>query len=203
MKKLVSALLITVSLMLCLCSCNTFSTDKNSIGKSSNTIKTVHSALLENFKLRKKTGYNLYGVSLVVNSENVGTYTYIYTNKNPKNIKNSDVLVVEVNNRNGKIEKFSAPDQSADGTVAVDTVKNGAVIDLSQLKIDSDEAVKTALKTHFGNDFHYNYVKVELNSQSGEQVYTVSHISLVYNTVFKTQINATTGDVISHGTEEL
>lgn len=202
LKKIVSAVLITVLTLSLACSCS-FSNDKNSIGKSSNTIVTVYESLKENFKLRKKEGYSLYSASLVVNSENVGTYTYIYTNKRPDELNYSDILIVEINNRTGEIEKFSSPDYEVYKNEPYDAIKSATPIDPSTFAIDSDKAIKLAATTHFNNNFHFNYISLNVGYYDGAPAYKVSHISLVQNKVFVTNINAMTGTVISHTTEEL
>ncbi len=203
MKKYISLFVITILLTTTLCGCNVFSSEKNTIGKSSNTVKTVYQSLVENFKLRKKEGYNLYAARLIVNSENVGTYTYIYTDERPDKLKYSDILVVEINNRTGRIEKFSAPEYSVYGSMPYDVIKSAMPLDPLSLKIDSDEAVKLAAKTHFGDDFQFNYIQTDLAYISGQPIYDIKHISLINNCIYKTQIDAKTGTVILKSTEAL
>ncbi len=202
MKKFFSILLITVTIF-CFSGCNIISTEKNNVGKSNNTMVAVYDALTENFKLRKKEGYLLYGVRLLVNSENVGTYTYIYTDKRPDELKYSDILIVEVNNRSGRIEKFSSPEYSVYQSMPYDVIKTAMPLNPSLFKIDSDDAVKIAAKAHMGNSFHFNYIQADLGYINGSTVYEIKHISLVNNKVFKTVIDVMTGDVISTTVEAL
>lgn len=201
MKKIVSAVLITALIFTLCCSCS-FSSSKNSIGKSSNTIVTVYNSLVENFKLRKKEGYSLYNASYVVNSENVGTYTYIYTNKRPDELNYSDILVVEINNRTGEIEKFSSPDYAEYKNEPYDAIKSATPIDPSTFALDSDEAIKIAAATHLNDNFHYNYISLSVGYLNGAPTYQIEHISLVQKKVFVTNINANTGTVVEYKTEE-
>lgn len=202
MKKLICLSLICI-LLFSVCSCNIITTDKNTIGKAANTAVTVYTALEENFTLREMTGYSLYGIHLRVNSENVGTYTYVYTNKRPDDMSYSDILVVEVNNRTGRIEKFSSPDYETYAEAPYDMIKTAMPLDPSSFAVDSDAAMKTATKTHFGNNFIYNYVDTRIVYENGAYIYDIDHISLVNNCVYNTVIDAMTGAVITSGVEEL
>ncbi len=200
-----SAIIIFTVLVLCitLCGCDFISSEKNSIGKTNNTVISVYNALVDNFTLREKTGYDLYGIELTVNSENVGTYTYIYTDKRPDDLKYSDILVVEINNRTGRIEKFSAPDYATYGDKPYDVIKNAIPIDPSYFGIDSDKAMSNAAKAHFGENFIYNYVQLSVLYENGNPVYKVSHISLVNNCSYNSTVDVMTGNVISTSVEEL
>ncbi len=203
MKRLISILLILITVLFCLGGCDILSKEKNTVGKSNNTIVTVYNALTENFALRKKEGYLLYGARLIVNSENVGTYTYIYTNKRPDQMKYSDILIVEVNNRTGKIEKFSSPEYSVYESMPYDVIKTAMPLNPLEFKIDSDEAIKIAAKAHNGNNFHYNYIQADLGYINGSTIYEIKHISLVNNSVFKTAVDVMSGTVVSTLVEEL
>ena len=186
-----------------LCGCNFISTDKNTISKTANTAMTVYSALQENFVLRKAEGYTLYGIRMLVNSENVGKYTYIYTDKRPDDMSYSDILVVEVNNRTGRIEKFSSPDYATYADAPYEMIKTAMPVDPSLFAVDSDTAVKSAVNTHFGDDFIFNYIDTRVVYQNGCYVYDIDHISLVNNCIYNTVVDAMTGTVISSSVEEL
>lgn len=203
MKRFLCLALVSVMLLTSLCGCNLLSTEKNNIGKSNNTVVTVYNSLVENFKLRKKEGYDLYGVSVLVNSENVGTYTYIYTDKRPDELNYSDILIVEINNRTGRIEKFSSPEYSVYGQKPYDVIKTAMPLDPTSFHLDSDAAIKLAARSHYGEKFLYNYIQTDVGYVNGQPVYDIGHISLVYNCIYKTQINAMTGAIISSSVEEL
>ena len=203
MKRLLCAMLIAVTLLLALGGCNILANEKNTVGKSNNTVVTLYKSLVENFKLREKEGYHLYGVSSLVNSENVGTYTFIYTDKRPDELNYSDILIVEINNRTGRIEKFSSPEYAVYGQKPYSFIKTAMPLDPTAFKIDSDGAVKLAAQAHFGEKFLYNYIQTDVGYVGGQVVYDISHISLVYNCIYKTQINAMTGAIISSSVEEL
>lgn len=203
MKKLISLLLILIIVTFCFSGCDFISNEKNTVGKSNNTVIGVYNALTENFALRKKEGYSLYGARFTVNSENVGTYTYIYTDKRPDQLKYSDILIVEVNNRTGKIEKFSSPEYSVYESMPYDVIKTAMPLDPATFKVDSDEAIKIAAKAHFGNDFHYNYIQANLGYINGVTVYEIKHISLVNNNIFKTVVDVMSGTVVSASVEDL
>ncbi|MBQ8605610.1 MAG: hypothetical protein IJ408_02635 [Clostridia bacterium] len=203
MKKTISLLLITVLSLGILCGCDLITTDKNSIGKTANTAISTYAALEENFALRKLEGYVLYGAKLTVNSENVGRYTYIYTDKRPDNMNYSDILVVEVNTLNGKIEKCSAPDYATYSSEPYEMIKSGMPIEMTSFNIDSDAAIRTAANAHFGNNFVYNYIETTVVYENGAPVYKINHISLVNECVYNTVIDAMTGTVISKSVEDL
>lgn len=202
MKRTVAIVLI-FTILISLCGCNIFPNSKNSISKTNNTVITVYNALLENFALREKTGYRLYGVSLTVNSENVGTYTYVYTDKRPDNMKYSDILIVEVNNRTGHIEKFSSPDYATYGDAPYKMIQTAMPLDPASFAVDSDKAMSNAAKAHYNDDFIYNYVQLETVYTDGRVVYNVSHISLINECAYKTTVDVMTGDVLSAAVEEL
>ncbi len=203
MKRIVSLFLILTTVVFCFSGCDILSNEKNTVGKSNNTFITVYDALKENFAMRKKEGYSLYGARLIVNSENVGKYTYIYTNKRPDQLKYSDILIVEVNNRSGKIEKFSSPEYAVYGSMPYDVIKTAMPLNPSKFRVNSDEAIKIAAKTHMGNNFHYNYIQADLGYLNGLIIYEIKHISLVNNAVFKTSIDVMSGTVVSTQVEEL
>ena len=203
MKRLLSIVLILITVLFCFSGCNLISSEKNTVGKSDNTVVGVNNALTENVALRKKEGYSLYGARFVVNSENVGTYTYIYTDKRPDILKYSDILIVEVNNRTGKIEKFSSPEFAEYGSMPYDVIKTAMPLNPAAFKIDSDEAIKIAAKAHFGDNFHYNYIQADLGYINGSTVYEIKHISLVNNNVFKTVVDVMSGTVVSSSVEDL
>lgn len=202
MKKFISVILVLL-MVLSLCGCDFIANEKNSIGKAGNTVKTVYTALEENFEMRKMEGYRLYGARLLVNIENVGTYTYIYTDKRPDELTYSDILMVEVNNRTGRIEKFSAPDYEEHGSDPFDVVKTAMPLDPSALSVDSDAAIKKAAAAHRNDTFVYNYIELELAYEYGRTVYNVHHISLVNNCIYVSTVDAMTGDIISKSVEEL
>lgn len=163
----------------------------------------MYNALKENFLLREKTGYDLYGITLTVNSENVGVFTYVYTDKRPDDMKYSDILIVEVNNRTGKIEKFSSPDYATYGEAPFEMIRGAMPIYPSSFVIDSDKAMSNAAKTHYGDKFNYNYVRLSVVCEDGVPVYKVSHISLVNDCAYNTTVDAMTGDVIFSSVEPL
>ena len=203
MKKILTfVLIITLSLSL-LCGCNIFPNEKNSVGKAANTVITTYTALQENFALRKKSGYNLYGVKLSVDSENVGTYTYIYTDKRPDDMKYSDILVVRINSLNGKIEKFSAPEFEDYGTEPYEMIKSAMPLTLTSFAIDSDAAIKIASDHHFSNNFIYNFLEIVVIYENGAPVYKIKHISLVNECIYYTVVDAMTGAVVTDAVEEL
>lgn len=202
MKRLLCVMLI-VSALFMSAGCNIIPNEKNTVGKSNNTVVTVYKSLVENFKLREKEGYDLYGVTMLVNSENVGTYTFIYTDKRSDELNYSDILIVEINNRTGRIEKFSSPEYAVYGQKPYDFIKTAMPLDPTKFHLDSDAAIKLAAQSHFGEKFLYNYIQTDVGYINGQPVYDIGHISLVYNCIYKTQINAMTGAIISSTVEEL
>lgn len=202
MKKIVATLLICI-LLLTASGCDMIDNKKNSIGKTGNTVISVYNALVDNFALRKKEGYKLYGVNLVVNSENVGTYTYVYTDKRPDKLSYSDILIVEVNNRTGKIEKFSSPEYEKYKSEPYDMIKTAMPIDPSTFTIDSDVAIKNAAKAHSGAGFIYNYIELDVLYTDGQPFYSIEHISLVNECIYKSLVDVVTGAVVKTSVEDL
>ena len=203
MKRYLCSAIAVITILLTLSGCNIIATETNTIGKSKNSIVTVYEALVENFKLRKKEDYQLYGASMLVNTENVGTFTYVYTDKRPDKLNYSDILIVEINNRTGRIEKFSSPEYSVYEQMPYDVIKTSMPIDPVSFKLDSDDAIKVAAATHQGNHFLYNYIRLNVGYSDGQYIYDVEHISLVYDCIYKTRVNAMTGTVISSSVEDL
>ena len=203
MKRFFSALLMSAVILVSFSGCSVFDTSKNSISKTSNTVATIYTALKENLELRGKKNYSLYGVKMTVNSENVGKYTYVYTNKRPDEMKYSDVLIVEVNNRTGRIEKCSAPDYAKYSTMPYDIIKSNMPIVPDSLYIDSDKAVSIAANAASRDDFVYNYVDLTLKYTDGRVLYNIGHISLVNNCIYKCTVDAMTGSITDIYTEDL
>lgn len=203
MKRVISAILICTVTVLTVSGCNIFTGVKNSIGKTNNTVKSVYDALKENLEERGKDSYKLYGIKLTVNSENVGRYTYIYTDKRPDDMKYSDILVVEVNNRTGRIEKCSAPDWAEYGAMPYELISSAMPINPDEFAADSDTAVKNAALAHQNSGFVYNYVELTLCYKDGMPVYDVSHISLVNNCIYRSLVDVMTGEVLNKSVEEI
>ncbi len=201
MKKLVCIFLACLTVLLS--GCGMFSRASNNIGKSDNTVKSVYSALNDNLAERGMEDYVLYGVKMLVNSENVGTYTYVYTDKRPDNMQYSDILIVEVNNRSGKIEKCSAPDYAQYGTEPYELISSAMPLDPVKLEVDSDTAIKNAALSHAGDSFIYNYIELVLSYKNGMFLYDIGHVSLVNDCVYRSTVDAGTGDVIEATVEEL
>ena len=203
MKKIISAALICLTVIFSFSGCDMLNGVKNNIGKTNNTVISVYDALKENLAERGKNGYKLYGARLVVNSENVGSYTYVYTDKRPDDMKYSDILIVEVNNRTGKIEKCSAPDWADYGTMPYELISSAMPLDPDGFAVDSDTAVKNAALAHQESSFVYNYVELTLCYKDGMPVYDIGHISLVNSCIYRSRVDVMTGDVINKSVEEL
>ncbi len=201
MNKLLSAI-ICILTVFAISGCD-FLSAKDSIEKTNNTIIKAYTALEENLVQRGKENYRLYGAKLVVNSENVGTFTYVYTDKRPDEMKYSDILIVEINNRTGKIEKCSAPDWDEYGTMPYELISSAMPIVPTQFNIDSDTAIQNAAAAHRKSGFIYNYVELTLSYKDGMAVYEIGHISLINNCIYKSLIDVDTGFVIEKWTEEL
>lgn len=199
MKKLLCAVLT----LLVIATFSGCSIGADSIGKTANSAMTVATELDSIFEARKKTGYDLYAIKMLVNSENVGKYTYIYTNKRPDSIRYSDILVVEVNNRTGKVEHFSAPDYETYGTEPYDIISGAMPIYPQYFGIDSTAAIKKAENEHFANHFTYNYIETTICYKDGMSVYDIDHISLVNNCIYNTVIDTATGTVLDSSVKEL
>ena len=202
MKKTVSVLLIAL-LAVTLCGCNFIGDGRNTVGKSNNTVMTVYTALKDNLASRGKDEYKLYGVRLVTNSENVGKFTYYYAAKRPDEMKYSDILVVEVNNRSGRIEKCSSPDYAEYGATPFEIVSTAMPIDPDSFGVDSGEALKNAARAHTDGGFVYNYVELFVSYKDGAVVYDIGHVSLVNNCIYHSIVDVMTGAVISTSVEDL
>lgn len=202
MKRIVSVLLI-LSIVFCLAGCSMLGESKNTVGKSNNTVMTVYTALKTYLASRGKGDYRLYGVRLVTNSENVGKFTYYYADKRPDAMKYSDILIVEVNNRSGKIEKCSSPDYAEYGAAPFEIVSTAMPIDPDGFRLDSEDAVKNAANAHTDSNFVYNYIELYVQYKDGEVVYDIGHVSLVNNCIYHSVVDVMTGAVISTSVEEL
>lgn len=196
-------LLCSVLALLVIASFSSCGISADNIGKTANSAMTVATELTDIFAARKKTGYDLYGIKMLVNSENVGTYSYFYTNKRADEVRYSDILVVEINNRTGKIERFSAPDYDKHGTEPYDLISTAMPIYPQYFGIDSTAAIKKAENEHFGNHFSYNYIETTVCYKDGMTVYDIDHISLINNCIYNTVIDTATGNVLDSSVKEL
>lgn len=203
MKRTVSAVFICFVLITLLSGCSVLSGVNNNVGKTDNTLISVYGALKENLAQRGREGFVLYGARLRVNSENVGSYVYVYTDKRPDDMKYSDILIVEVNNRTGRIEKCSAPDWAEYGAEPYDLISSAMPLEPDKFPIDSDTAVKNAALAHQQNGFVYNYIELTLSYTDGMPVYDIDHISLVNNCIYRSRVDVVTGEVINKSVEEL
>lgn len=203
MKRIISLLCILTCTLTLLCGCANLPFGKSNVGKGANTVMTVYTAVNEMMKEKNKADYKLYGIRMLMNSENVGTFTYVYTDKRPDAMSYSDIFVVKVNNRTGNIEKMSAPDFADYGSAPYDMIKTAVPIDPSHFGVDSDTALKTASKAHFATGLTYNYIDANILYKDGLCVYEVKYISLVENLVYISVVDALTGTLISKTVEEL
>ena len=203
MKKTVVAIALMLCIVLGLSGCDILTSKKNSIGKTGNTMISVYDALKENLDSRGLDGYSLYGAKLTVNSENVGKYIYVYANKRPDDMNYSDILLVEVNNRTGKIEKCGPPDYAVYADMPYEMTSSAMPIDPDSFLIDSDAAVKKAALAHQGDGFVYNYTELVMRYKDGKPLYDIGHISLVNNCIYHTCVDVMTGDVLNTYVEEM
>ena len=205
MKKRIFLGIICVTMLLSLCACNSFSISLNTVGKANTSAKKMAAVIEEDLLGEKeKSNYNLYGIEMSMNTEDIGKARLIFTDKLPQNLQYSDIMVVTVDTRTGEIESVSEADFSTMGATPYDSIVEGAPLQISSWKKDSDEALTIAQNTFYGeDDFVYNYVQISAVVKNEISQYNVTFISFVNHLKYTCAVDAMTGTVVYKDIVEL
>ncbi len=205
MKRKVFMLLLCAVMLFSLTACNRFSISLNTVGKDNTSAKKMAEVIQSELEGKEqKTDYSLYGVEMSMDTEDIGKAKLIYTNKLPQNLKYSDITVVTVDTRTGKIESVEDADFSTMGTTPYESIVDGAPLGLDTWKKDSDEALTIAQNTFYGEeDFVYNYAQISVSIKEEVRQYRVTFISFVNHLQYACSVDGMTGTVFDKEITEL
>lgn len=177
---------------------------ENSLGKTNNTAVEIAAAMKDFLAAKNKSDLVLYGIEMVLDSDNNGFVILYYTGVTPKEAEYSDIYVAEVDSKTGHVERFSKANYSKDGIVPYQTVKECYALQAETLPVDSEKAIANGAKVFSGNtDFHYDYIEVFLTSKEGLEQYEICYISMLNDTVYYATVDAVGGTVLASSFGEL
>ncbi len=201
MKRRAIALLLIILTLFSLSSCaipiiGDFFQSEDSLGKTNNTAVTIAEAMKEYLKNKKKNDLSLYGMELILNVDGNGTVRLYYSDKAPKDAKYSDIQVAEVDSKTGHVERFFDANYAKDGLTPYRMVKECNAFDAGTLPIDSERAIAVGVRA-FSTDqeFHYDYVQLELSSPNALEQYEIRFISMLNDMVYYCTVDAVSGAV--------
>ena len=146
---------------------------------------------------KNKEDLSLYGIEMILNSDGNGTVKLFYTKKTPEEAEYSDIYVAEVDSRTGHVERFSKADYAEDGLTPFELVKYGNAFDAATLPVDSEKAISAAAQAFSNNqDFHYDYVQVELSMTGALEQYEIRFISMLNDRTYLCMVDAVNGAVL-------
>lgn len=201
MKKSFLALLAAL-VLISLSSCSVpiisdFVQSDESLGKTNNTAVPIATAMKEYLQAKNKEDLSLYGIEMILNSDGNGTVKLFYTKKTPEEAEYSDIYVAEVDSRTGHVERFSKADYAEDGLTPFELVKYGNAFDAATLPVDSEKAISAAAQAFSNNqDFHYDYVQVELSMTAAPEQYEIRFISMLNDRTYLCMVDAVNGAVL-------
>ena len=177
---------------------------ENSLGKTNNTAVDIATAMRDFLAAKNKSDLVLYGIEMVLDSDNNGFVILYYTGVSPKDAEYSDIYVAEVDSKTGHVERFSKANYSEDGIVPYRTVKECYALQAESLPIDSEKAIASGAKVFSGNtDFHYDYIEVFLTAKDGLEQYEICYISMLNDAVYYATVDAVSGTVLASSAGEL
>lgn len=205
MKKRIFFIFLCIALMLTLTACSSFSISANSVGKDNTSAKKMAQVIQEELtKKDQNSDFVLYAIEMSMDTEDIGKAKLIYTDKLPQNLKYSDITVVTVDTRTGKIESVEDADFSQMGAAPYENIVDGAPLGIENWKKDSDEALTIAKNTFYSEEnFVYNYVQISSVIQNEICQYKVTFISFVNNLQYSCHVDGMTGAVFGKEVNEL
>lgn len=205
MKRKVFLLLMCFVMLFSLTACSQFTLSLNSVGKDNTSAKKMAEAIRTELESKEQMAdYSLYGIEMSMDTEDIGKAKLVYTDKLPQNLKYSDITIVTVDTRTGKIESVEDADFTTMGTAPYESIVDGAPLVLSAWRKDSDEALTIAQNTFYGEeDFVYNYVRISAVVLDEICQYRVTFISFVNHLQYSCSVDAMTGVVFNKEITEL
>ncbi len=204
MRKKISILILVLVILFSFTGCQRFSVSLNTVGKDNTTAKKISKAINENLASEKLQNYKLYSVNISTDTEGIGSAHLFYTNKLQQELQYSDIIVVEVDTRTGKINSVEDADFTKFGTEPYDAIVGGAPLEMQSWKKDSDQALAIAQNEFFGEDnFLYNYVQTSAVFEDGVCQYKIVFISFVNRLQYSCCVDGMTGAVISREISDL
>ncbi len=205
MKKKILIFTFCLAMMLGLTACSTFSVSLKSVGKDGTGAKKMATAINEDIKSHKRGGdYVLYGIEMSMDTEGNGKARLIYTRKLMQELKYSDIMIVTVDMRTGRIETAKEADFATYGTLPYEIIVDGTPLMIESWKQDSSSALAVAQKTFFEEeDFVYNYVQVNARVKDGIGQYEITFVSLVKGLRYKCAVDGMSGAILSKEIEDL
>lgn len=177
---------------------------ENSLGKTNNTAVEIATAMKDFLAAKNKSELVLYGIEMVLDSDNNGFVILYYTEASPKDAEYSDIYVAEVDSKTGHVERFSKANYAKDGIIPYQTVKECYALQGESLPVDSEKAIANGTKVFSGNaDFHYDYIEVFLTNKDGSEQYDICYISMLNDTVYYATVDAVSGTVLAFSSGEL
>lgn len=208
MKKVVSILMVAM-MLLSMSSCSIpiirdIVGSENSLGKTNNTAVEIATAMEGFLSAKNKEDLVLYGVEMVLDSDNNGFVALYYAAAQPKAADYSDIYVAEVDSKTGHVERFSKANYSKDGIVPYQAVKEGDPLQAETLPVDSEKAIANGSKVFAATaDFHYDYIELFLTSAGGEEKYDIRYISMLNDLAYYVSVDAVSGAVLASSVGEL
>lgn len=199
MKKRVLCLLWVCITILMLTSCNNLSVSINSVGKDNTTAKRMAVEIEKDLTEEgKKNDYVLYAIEMSMDMEGIGKAQLIYTSELPQDLQYSDIFVVTVDTRTGKVDSVKDADFSSMGVTPYERIVDGAPLMITDWKKDSSDARTIAENTFYGEEnFIYNYVQISAAVIDEIRQYEVTFISFVNHLQYTCFVDGMTGTVIS------
>ncbi len=198
MKKRMIGIFLCTLIMITAVGCSSFSVSTNSVGKDNTTAKKMATVINEEIADSKRSAdYTLYGIEMSMDAEGNGKAHLIYTKVLPENLKYSDIRIVTVDTRTGKVDSVKSADFSLYGTAPYETIINGAPLQIESWKQDSGAALSAAQNTFSAEEnFVYNYAQISAAVTDGIEQYKITFVSLVNHLQYISYVDGMTGTVL-------
>lgn len=199
MKKKCIAIFLIIITLFTMTGCKSFALSVKTVGKENTTAKKMASVIAENMAESKRMkDYALYAIEMSMNNEGIGMAKLIYTNKLPQDLKYSDIMIVTVDTRTGKVVSTKEANFETSGTKPYEQIIHGAPLHMEDWKEDSESARTIAEHTFYSEEnFVYNYVQISATYQEGVQQYEVVFVSLVNELQYICRVDGMSGTVLS------
>lgn len=199
MKKRLSLIAGLVLAVMLLSGCKSFSVSLRTVGKdNTSALKMARTINEDLYSDKKHSNYKLYAVNMAMDAEGIGTAQLIYTSKLAQNLKYSDITVVTVDTRTGKVESVKDASFASSGLAPYESIVHGAPLQMENWKKDSSDARTIAQNTFAGEtNFVYNYITIYASVVNSVEQYEVTFISFVNQLKYVCVVDGMTGAVLS------